>query len=129
VPVGGGGLLSGVAVALKQSRPSIRVYGIGPVKASSMDISFQKKHMEILHDMPETVAEGIRTPMVSQVTLDHALKYVDDIITVTDDEVMAALKLIWTRLKVVVEPSGPLRLRRSCQAGSRFRARLKLSPF
>jgi len=106
VPVGGGGLLSGVAVALKQSRPSIKVYGIGPVKASAMDVSFHKKIMETLHDMPETIAEGIRTPMVSQMTLEHTLKYVDDIIPVTDAEILEALKLIWTRLKVVVEPSG-----------------------
>ncbi len=106
IPVGGGGLLAGIAVALKQSRPSIKVYGIGPVKASSMDISFHGKKMETLHDMPETIADGIRTPLVSQMTLEHALKYVDDIITVTDDEIAAAMKLVWSRLKIVVEPSG-----------------------
>jgi threonine dehydratase len=106
VPVGGGGLLSGVAVALKQSRPSIKVYGIGPLRASSMDVSFHNKKMETLNDMPETIAEGIRAPMISQMTLDHCLKYVDDIITVTDDEIAAAMKLLWSRLKAVVEPSG-----------------------
>jgi threonine dehydratase len=99
-------LLAGIAIALKQSRPSIKVYGIGPANASSMDVSFHHKKMETLHDMPETIAEGIRTPMVSQMTLEHALKYVDDIITVTDDEIIAAMKLIWSRLKIVVEPSG-----------------------
>ena len=106
VPVGGGGLLAGVAVALKQSRPNIKVYGIGPVNASSMFTSYHNKKMETLHDMPQTIADGIRTPMVSQVTLEHALKYVDDIITVTDDEIVTAMKLAWSRLKVVVEPSG-----------------------
>ena len=106
IPVGGGGLLAGIAVALKQSRPSIKVYGIGPVKASSMDISFHGKKMETLHDMPETIADGIRTPLVSQMTLEHALKYVDDIITETYDEIAAAMKLVWSRLKIVVEPSG-----------------------
>ena len=106
VPVGGGGLLSGVAVALKQSRPLIKVYGIGPVKASAMDVSFHSKKMETISDMPETIADGIRTPMVGQMTLEHCLKYVDDIITVKDDEIAAAMKLIWSRLKVVVEPSG-----------------------
>jgi len=106
VPVGGGGLLAGVAVALKQSRPNIKVYGIGPVNASSMYTSYHNKKMETLHDMPQTIADGIRTPMVSQVTLEHALKYVDDIITVTDDEIATAMKLAWSRLKVVVEPSG-----------------------
>jgi threonine dehydratase len=106
VPVGGGGLLAGVAVALKQSRPHIKVYGIGPVNASSMYNSYHNKKMETLHDMPQTIADGIRTPMVSQVTLEHALKYVDDIITVTDEEIATAMKLAWSRLKVVVEPSG-----------------------
>jgi len=106
VPVGGGGLLSGVAVALKQSRPDIKVFGIGPVNASSMYTSYHNKKMETLHDMPQTIADGIRTPMISQVTLEHALKYVDDIITVTDDEIATAMKLAWSRLKVVVEPSG-----------------------
>ncbi len=106
VPVGGGGLLAGVAVALKESKPGIKVFGIGPVNASSMYTSYRNKKMETLHDMPQTIADGIRTPMVSQVTLEHALKYVDDIITVTDDEIAAAMKLAWSRLKVVVEPSG-----------------------
>jgi len=106
VPVGGGGLLSGVAAALKQSRPNVKVFGIGPVNASSMFTSFHNRKMETLHDMPLTIADGIRTPMVSQMTLEHALKYVDDIITVTDEEIVTAMKLAWTRLKVVVEPSG-----------------------
>jgi threo-3-hydroxy-L-aspartate ammonia-lyase len=106
VPVGGGGLLSGVAVALKQSRPLIKVYGIGPYKASSMDVSFHSKKMETISDMPDTIADGIRAPMIGQLTLEHCLKYVDDIITVKDDEIVTALKLIWSRLKIVVEPSG-----------------------
>jgi threonine dehydratase len=106
VPVGGGGLLAGVVVALKQSSPHIKVFGVGPVNASSMYTSYHSRKMETLHDMPQTIADGIRTPMVSQVTLNHALKYVDDIITVTDNEIAAALQLAWSRLKVVVEPSG-----------------------
>lgn len=114
VPVGGGGLLAGVVVALKQSRPHIKVFGIGPVNASSMYTSYHNKKMETLHDMPETIADGIRTPMVSQMTLEHALKYVDDIITVTDDEIVTAMKLAWSRLKVVVEPSGASSLAAIC---------------
>jgi threonine dehydratase len=106
VPVGGGGLLAGVAVALKQSSPQIKVFGVGPVNASSMYTSYHRRKMETLHDMPQTIADGLRVPMVSQVTLEHALKYVDDIVTVTDEQIVAAMKLAWSRLKVVVEPSG-----------------------
>jgi len=106
IPVGGGGTLSGIAVALKQSGRPVKIFGIGAKNASSMDTSFHHKKLETLHDMAESIAEGIRTPMISQVTLDHALKYVDDIVTVTDDEIITAMKLIWSRLKIVVEPSG-----------------------
>jgi threonine dehydratase len=106
VPVGGGGLLAGIAVALKQSSPHIKVFGVGPVNASSMYASYHGRKMETLHNMPQTIADGLRVPMVSQVTLEHVLKYVDDIVTVTDDEIAAAMKLAWSRLKVMVEPSG-----------------------
>ncbi|MBN1689399.1 MAG: threonine/serine dehydratase [Dehalococcoidia bacterium] len=106
VPVGGGGLLAGVAVALKESKPGIKVFGIGPANASSIYISYRSQRMETLHDMPQTIADGIRSPIVSQITLEHTLKYVDDIITVADDEIMYAMNLSWSRLKVVVEPAG-----------------------
>ena len=106
VPVGGGGLLGGVAIALKQSQPHIRVFGIGPVNASSMFTSYHEKKPVTLHDMPDTAADGIRTPIISELTLELALKYVDDIITVTDEELIEAMQLIWSRSKLVVEPSG-----------------------
>ncbi|MBM3148442.1 MAG: threonine/serine dehydratase [Chloroflexi bacterium] len=106
VPVGGGGLLSGVAVAIKSLCPSARVYGVGPVNASSMYESFRTGKMVNLHEMPQTIADGIRTPLVGQLTLEHTLKYVDDVVTVSDGEIIDALKLVWSRLKVFAEPSG-----------------------
>jgi threonine dehydratase len=106
VPVGGGGLLGGIAIALKQSRPHVRVFGIGPVNASSMFTSYHEKKPVVLHEMPDTAADGIRSPIISEMTLELALKYVDDIITVTDAELIETMQLVWSRSKLVVEPSG-----------------------
>ena len=106
VPVGGGGLLGGIAIALKESRPKVKVYGVGPINASAMFTSFHEKKVVTLHDMPETIADGIRSPIISEFTLEIAMKYVDGIISVTDAELVEAMKLVWSRAKLVVEPSG-----------------------
>jgi threonine dehydratase len=106
VPVGGGGLLGGIAIALKESRPKVKVYGVGPANASAMFTSFHDKKVVTLHDMPDTIADGIRSPIISEFTLEIASKYVDDIISVTDAELVEAMKLVWSRAKLVVEPSG-----------------------
>jgi len=106
VPVGGGGLLGGIAIALKESRPKVKVYGVGPANASAMFTSFHKKKVVTLHDMPETIADGIRSPIISEITLATALKYVDGIIPVSEDELLDAMKLVWSRAKLAVEPSG-----------------------
>ena len=106
VPVGGGGLLSGIATALKLSKPSVKVFGVGPQGACSMYKSFREKKVVTVHDMPETIADGIRSSSVGEVTLQHTLTYVDDVVTVSDDEIIDAMRLLWTRLKLVIEPSG-----------------------
>jgi len=106
VPVGAGGLLSGIATALKLSKPSVKVFGVGPQDACSMYKSFREKKLVAVHDMPETIADGIRASLVGEMTLQHTLKYVDDVVTVSDDELIDAMRLLWTRLKLVVEPSG-----------------------
>ena len=105
VPVGGGGLLSGVATALKLSKPSVKVFGVGPKDACSMYKSFREKKL-VQVDMAETLADGLRSASVGELTLQHTLKYVDDVVTVSDDELIDAMRLLWTRLKLVVEPSG-----------------------
>lgn len=106
VPVSGGGLLSGVAACLKLLKPSVKVYGVGPLNASTMYVSFQNKKITEVDNLGETIADGIRGPAVSDLTLEHCLKYVDDVVTVTDDDIITAMKLIWSRLKVMAEPSG-----------------------
>lgn len=106
VPVGGGGLLSGIATALKISKPSIKVFGIGPEDACGMYRSFREKKLVVVHDMPRTIADGIRSASVGELTLQHTLKYVNDVVMVSDDEIIDAMRLLWTRLKLVVEPAG-----------------------
>ena len=107
VPVGGGGLLGGIAVALKESRPKVKVYGVGPVNASAMYTGLHEKKVVTLHDdMAQSVAEALRSPIISEATLEIAMKYVEDIILLTDAEVVEAMKLVWNRTKLVVEPSG-----------------------
>jgi len=106
VPVGAGSLISGVATALKLSKPSVKVFGVGPQGACSMYKSFREKKVVTVHDMPETIADGIRSSSVGEVTLQHTLTYVDDVVTVSDDEIIDAMRLLWTRLKLVIEPSG-----------------------
>ena len=106
VPVGGGGLLSGVATALKLSKPSVKVFGVGPQGACSMCKSFREKKLVQVQDMPETLADGLRASLAGELTLQHTLEYVDDVVTVSDDDLIDAMRLLWTRLKLVVEPSG-----------------------
>lgn len=105
MPVGGGGLIAGVAAALKLIRPSVRVYGTGPRGACSLFRSFTEEEPVQLNDMPETIADGIRTPTCGYFTLPLVQRYVEDIVTVTDEEIIAALRLIWERCKLVVEPA------------------------
>jgi len=106
VPVGGGGLIGGTAIAMKQLKPRIRIFGVGPIGASAMFSSYHSRKIITLHNMPETIADGIRSPIISELTFEIATKYVDDIVSVTDMELIDAMKLIWGRAKLVVEPSG-----------------------
>jgi threonine dehydratase len=106
VPVGGGGLLSGIATALKLSKPSVKVFGVGPKDACSMYRSFREGKPVTVRDIQDTIADGLRSALVSEQTLQHTLEYVDDILTVSDEEIIDAMRLLWTRLKLVVEPAG-----------------------
>jgi threonine dehydratase len=106
IPVGGGGLLSGLAATIKLSNPSVKVYGVGPRGACSMFDSFHQGKIVALNDMPLSLAEALRSPFVGNHCLEHALKYVDDVVTVSDEEIVEAMNLAWTRLKLLVEPGG-----------------------
>ncbi len=105
VPVGGGGLISGVAAALKCSDPQIQVIGVEPVGASVMIPSLRQNaaaHLEV----SETIADGLAAPFVGDLNLLHVQHYVDSMVLVTDDEIIDAMRLIMERCKFVVEPAG-----------------------
>ncbi|MGO8947613.1 MAG: threonine/serine dehydratase [Ktedonobacterales bacterium] len=105
VPVGGGGLISGVAAALKSSDPKIQVIGVEPVGASVM-IPSLRQNVAMHLEKSETIADGLAAPFVGELNLAHVQHYVDGMVLVTDEEIIAAMRLIMERCKFMVEPSG-----------------------
>lgn len=104
VPIGGGGLIAGMAVALKAASPGIRVVGVEPEGACAMRRSLDAGRPERV--TPDTVADGLAAPMVGQMTLAAVQEYVDDVVTVTDDEILAAVRDLMLYAKLVAEPAG-----------------------
>lgn len=105
VPVGGGGLISGVAFALKSLNPRIMVYGVQAAGAASMVQSLHDNKREIL-DSVSTIADGICVKEPGELTFDICRKYVDDIVTVSEDEICAAILQLLEKEKVVAEGAG-----------------------
>lgn len=109
VPIGGGGLISGVATALKHLRPGVRVVGVQAAGAAAMRASLDAGHCVRVEEI-STIADGIAVEMPSARTLAHVQAYVDDVVIVTDDEISRALLLLLERSKAVVEPAGAVAL-------------------
>jgi threo-3-hydroxy-L-aspartate ammonia-lyase len=107
VPCGGGGLLSGSAVAVKGLKPTCRVIGVEPESADDATRSFKTGILHTVHN-PPTIADGTRTPCLGKLTFPLVRKYVDDMQTVSEDAIMEAVRFLFYRLKLVVEPSGAL---------------------
>jgi len=107
VPCGGGGLLSGCAIAAKHLLPKCRVLGVEPAGGDDATQSFVKKRLVTIA-APDTIADGARTPSLGKLTFPIVLRYVDDMITVTDQELLRAMFWIWERMKIIVEPTGAL---------------------
>ncbi len=105
VPVGGGGLISGVAAALKQRRPDVRVIGVEPDGAAKMRASLAAGHPVTL-DRVESIADGLVPVRPGNLTFDHVRRLVDEIVTVSDDAVARAVLWLFRRAKLVVETSG-----------------------
>ena len=105
IPVGGGGLISGVATAIKLKKPTVKIVGVEPVGASAMWQSLQRKAVVHL-DRMDTIAEGLRSPFTGELNLALAQKYVDEIVLVSDDEMIEAMCLLLEWCKILTEPSG-----------------------
>ena len=105
VPVGGGGLVSGVAAALAHWAPGVRVVGVEAAGAASMRAALDAGRPVVL-DAAATIADGIAVRSVSQLTLDHVRAYVDEVVAVTDEEISHAMLLLLERGKWLVEPAG-----------------------
>ncbi|CAN5824176.1 threo-3-hydroxy-L-aspartate ammonia-lyase [soil metagenome] len=108
-PVGGGGLLSGTAIATKGHSSRCRVIGVEPELANDATHSFQTKTLHAVNN-PQTIADGTRTRSLGELTFPLILKYVDEMATVSESAIMEAVKFLFQRMKLVVEPSGALGL-------------------
>ena len=105
VPIGGGGLISGVAYALKSIRPSIKVYGVQAAGAPSMYNSIKSGHIECL-ESASTIADGIAVKQPGENTFELVSKYVDDIALVTEDEISGAILALIEKQKMIAEGAG-----------------------
>jgi len=102
-PVGGGGLLCGTAVAAKTMRPKIKVIAVEPANADDAAQSFRAgKLMRV--DKPNTIADGLRTN-VGAPNFAIMQRYVDDVVTVSEESIVAAMRTIWQTMKIIIEPS------------------------
>jgi len=107
-PCGGGGLLSGTAISAKHLLKDCRVIGVEPEMADDATRSFKTGRLQGIHN-PPTVADGLRTSL-GEITFSVIRQYVDDMVTVSEKEIIGTMYFLWTRLKIVVEPSGAVAL-------------------
>ncbi|HDR14030.1 MAG TPA: threo-3-hydroxy-L-aspartate ammonia-lyase [Desulfobacteraceae bacterium] len=108
-PCGGGGLLSGTAVAVKGSCPGCRVVGVEPELANDACLSFQTGTLHTIRN-PPTIADGTRTPSLGRLTFPMVLEFVDDMKSVSENAIRETVRFLFDRMKLVVEPSGVLGL-------------------
>ncbi len=107
ISCGGGGLLSGCAIASKTLSPQCRVIGVEPELGDDATRSFYSQSLQTVSN-PNTIADGARTPSLGEITFPLVLQYVDDMVTVSDTAIVSTMYFIWERLKIVVEPTGVL---------------------
>jgi len=106
---GGGGLLSGSALSARAMAPRCRVVGVEPELADDATRSFRTGTLHTVSN-PSTIADGARTPSLGKLTFPLVRQHVDDMVTVSDDDLVRAMRLVWERMKLVVEPTGVLGL-------------------
>jgi len=105
VPIGGGGLISGVAVAIKESNPRIRVYGVEPKGAASTRLSLDSGRAMRITSM-NTIADGLAAPMTGELNYEIVKRYVDDVIVIDDDAIAEGLRQLLFSAKLLAEPAG-----------------------
>ena len=105
VPCGGGGLLSGCAVYTRHALPHCRVIGVEPEAADDATRSFRSGVLQSVMN-PQTIADGLRTESLGSITFPTIQKNVDDMVTASDRDIVETMYYLWTRLKIIVEPSG-----------------------
>jgi threonine dehydratase len=104
---GGGGLLSGCAIATRALSPNCQVIGVEPKQADDATRSFHSRTLQTVHN-PNTIADGARTPFLGRYTFPLVLHYVNDMVTVSEAAILRSMFFLWERLKIVVEPTGAL---------------------
>ena len=107
VPCGGGGLMTGSALASRELSPRCRVIGVEPAAGDDAVRSFRSKRLETVIN-PQTIADGARTPSLGAITFPLMLEYVSDMVSVDDGALLRAMIYLWERLKLVIEPTGAL---------------------
>jgi threonine dehydratase len=108
VPIGGGGLISGIGAALKQLRPQVRVIGVEPDVANDAQQSLRTgRHVTLpAEQTARTIADGLRTQSIGEINYEHIRHFVDDIVTVSDDEMRQAMRRLLLTGRILAEPSG-----------------------
>lgn len=120
VPVGGGGLISGVAYAIKQLKPECRVIGVEAAGAPSMHHSLQKNRIITL-DKVDSIADGIKVKTPGKLTFDMCRRYVDEVVTVSESEIASAMLTLLEKEKLVVEGAGAVSVAAAMYGKSDFR--------
>jgi threonine dehydratase len=119
VPIGGGGLISGVAAAIKQSRPDVSVIGIEPAGAASMKNSIDAGEVRTLERVG-SIADGLMAVRPGDLNFAHVRAFVDRLVTVEDTEIAAAVRWLFERAKIVAEPSGAATVAVALRADAQF---------
>jgi threonine dehydratase len=116
VPVGGGGLISGIAAAIKRLRPDVAIIGVEPAGADVMSRSLREGR-PVRMDRPRSVADGLAAPFAGDLTFGHVRRLVDRVVVVPDETITRALRLLFERAKLLAEPAGAAALAALLQGG------------
>lgn len=107
-PIGGGGMVSGTCLTLSNLAPEVEIFAAEPEQADDAARSLREGHI-IAYDAPQTIADGLKVPL-KELTWHFVSRHVKDILTVSEEEIVEAMRLIWARMKIVIEPSSAVTL-------------------